>query len=123
MADPTPYKIYVVFKNMSVEGKYIPLLYSASDVVGANAVLPSDSTTYTFPSCSNRNNNEEYRLVEAIIIGTFTNTTIANIWVNDQKTEHFIVNAINTRETVELQFKTIELFFKEGSSFRLKLGA
>ena len=123
MADPTPYKIYVVFKNKSVEGKYIPLLYSASDVVGANAVLPSDSTTYTFPSGSNRNNNEEYRLVEAIIIGTFTNTTTANIWVNDQKTEHFIVNAINTRETVERQYKTIELFFKEGSSFRLKLGA
>ena len=119
----TPYKIYVVFKNMSVEGKYIPLLYSANDVVDANAVLPSDSTTYTFPSGSNRNNNEEYRLVDAIIIGTFTNTTIANIWVNDQKTEHFIVNAINTRETVERQFKTIELFFKEGSSFRLKLGA
>ena len=123
MADPTPYKIYVVFKNMSVEGKYIPLLYSASDVVGANAVLPSDSTTYTFPSGSSRNSNEEYRLVEAIIIGTYTNTTIANIWVNDQKTEHFIVNAINTRETVERQYKTIELFFKEGSSFRLKLGA
>jgi len=43
--------------------------------------------------------------------------------VNDQKTEHFIVNAINTRETVERQFKTIELYFKEGTSFRLKLGA
>ena len=119
----TPYKIYVVFKNTSVEGKYIPLLYSASDVVGANAVLPSDSTTYTFPSGTDVNNKEEYRLVEAVIIGTFTDTTIANIWVNDQKTEHFIVNAINTRETVERQFKTIELYFKEGTSFRLKLGA
>ena len=118
----TPYKIYVVFKNMSVEGKYIPLLYSANDVVDANAVLPSDSTTYTFPSGTDVNNKEEYRLVEAVVIGTFTDTSIVNIWVNDQKTEHFIVNAINTRETVERQFKTIELFFKEGSSFRLKLG-
>ena len=117
------YKIYMVFENESVEGKYIPLLYSASDVVGANAVLPSDSTTYTFPSGTDINNKEEYRLVEAVIIGTFTDTSIANIWINDQKTEHFIVNAINTRETVERQFKTIELFFKEGSSFRLKLGA
>ena len=118
----TPYKIYVVFKNMSVEGKYIPLLYTANDVVDANAVLPSDSTTYTFPSGTDANNKEEYRLVEAVVIGTFTDTSIVNIWVNDQKTEHFIVNAINTRETVERQFKTIELFFKEGSSFRLKLG-
>ena len=56
----TPYKIYVVFKNMSVEGKYIPLLYSANDVVDANAVLPSDSTTYTFPSGTDVNNKEEY---------------------------------------------------------------
>ena len=91
-------------------------------MVGANAVLPSDSTTYTFPSGTDANNKEEYQLVEAIIIGAFTDTTIANIWTNDQKTEHFIVNAINTRETVERQFKTIELFFKEGTSFRLKLG-
>ena len=118
----TPYKIYVVFKNMSVEGKYIPLLYTASDVAGTNAVLPSDSTTYTFPSGTDQNNKEEYRLVEAVVIGTFTDTSIVNIWVNDQKTEHFIVNAINTRETVERQFKTIELFFKESTSFRLKLG-
>jgi len=54
----TPYKIYVVFKNMSVEGKYIPLLYSASDVVGANAVLPSDATTYTFPAGSGLGDKE-----------------------------------------------------------------
>ena len=48
----TPYKIYVVFENTSVEGEYIPLLYTANDVVGANAVLSSDSTIYTLPSNS-----------------------------------------------------------------------
>ena len=36
----TPYRVYMVFKHMSIEGKYIPLLYTASDVVGANLVLP-----------------------------------------------------------------------------------
>ena len=41
------YKIYMVFENMSVEGKYIPLLYTASDNEGDNAILPSDATTYT----------------------------------------------------------------------------
>ena len=35
----TPYKIYMVFENEAVEGKYIPLLYTASDVVNENAVL------------------------------------------------------------------------------------
>ena len=119
----TPYKIYVVFKNMSTEGKYIPLLYSAHDVVGANAVLPSDSTTYTLPSNSATDEKEVYRLVDAVVIGTYTDTTYANIWMNDQKTEHIIVNGINTPTTVDRQFKIIELFFNEGTAVRLKLGA
>ena len=119
----TPYKIYVVFKNMSTEGKYIPLLYSANDVVGANAVLPSDSTTYTLPSNSATDEKEVYRLVDVVVIGTYTDTTYANIWMNDQKTEHIIVNGINTPTTVDRQFKLIELFFNEGTAVRLKLGA
>ena len=119
----TPYKIYVVFKNMSTEGKYIPLLYSANDEVGANAVLPSDSTTYTLPPNSATDEKEVYQLVDAVVIGTYTDTTYANIWMNDQKTEHIIVNGINTPTTVDRQFKIIELFFNEGTSIRLKLGA
>jgi len=50
-------------------------------------------------------------------------TSYATIWMNDQKTEHIIINAINTRETVKRQFETIKLYFKEGTSIRLKLGA
>ena len=119
----TPYKIYIVFQNLSTEGKYIPLLYSANDVVGANAVLPSDSTTYTLPSNSAADEKEVYQLVDAVVIGTFTDTTYANIWMNDQKTEHIIVNGINTPTTVDRQFKIIELFFNEGTAIRLKLGA
>ena len=123
MADPTPYKIYMVFENVSVEGKYIPLLYTANDVINANAVLPSDSTTYTFPSGSGIEEKEQYLLKDVIVFGTFTNTAFSNIWMNDQKTEHIIINDINTRDTVKRQFETIKLYFKEGTSIRLKLGA
>ena len=119
----TPYKIYVVFENTSVEGEYISLLYSASDVVGANAILPSDSDIYTLPAGTNIGEQKVYRLAEVIVIGTFTDTTCANIWANDLKTEHLIINAINTRETVDRQFKVIKLFFNGGTSIRLKLGA
>jgi len=38
-------------------------------------------------------------------------------------TEHIIVNAINTRETVTRQFKTIDLFVKGGTSIKFKLAA
>ena len=123
----TPYKIYMVFESVSTEGKYIPLLYTATDVINANAVLPSDSTTYTFPSSGGLGEKEVYLLKDVVVFDIVSNpiytTSYANIWMNDQKTEHIIINAINTRETVKRQFETIKLYFKEGTSIRLKLGA
>ena len=122
-ATSTPYKIYMVFENESVEGKYIPLLYSASDEIGANAVLPSDATTYTFPAGSGVGDKEIYLLRDVVVFGAFHDTKYANIWMNDQKTEHIIINDINTKDTVKRQFEIIKLLFKEGTSIRLKLGA
>jgi len=123
---PVPYKIYMVFENMSVEGKYIPLLYTATDKEGENAILPSDATTYTFPAGSGLGEKEIYLLKDVIVFGaatTPTDTKYANIWMNDQKTEHIIINDINSKDTVKRQFEIIKLFFKEGTSIRLKLGA
>jgi len=119
----TPYRVYMVFKHTSIEGKYIPLLYTASDVVGANLVLPSDSTTYTIPAGDIMEEKAEYRLAEVVVIGTFTDTHYINIWFNDRKTEHIIVNDINTKDTVTRQFKTIDLFVKAGTSIKFKLAA
>jgi len=113
----------MVFKHTSIEGKYIPLLYTASDVVGANLVLPSDSTTYTIPAGDIMEEKAEYRLAEVVVIGTFTDTHYINIWFNDRKTEHIIVNDINTKDTVTRQFKTIDLFVKAGTSIKFKLAA
>ena len=120
---PTPYRVYMVFKHTEIEGKYIPLLYTASDVPGANLVLPSDSTTYTIPAGDSSEEKAEYRLAEVVVIGTFTDTNYAQMWFNDQPTEHIIVNAINTRETVTRQFKTVDLFVKPGTSIKFKLAA
>ena len=121
---PVPYKIYMVFENTSVEGKYIPLLYTATDNEGENAILPSDATTYTFPAGNGLGEKEIYLLRDVIVFGadTATDTKYANIWMNDQKTEHIIINDINSKDTVERQFKIIKLYFKEGTSIRLKLG-
>ena len=127
MPTPTPYKIYMVFESMSVEGKYIPLLYTAPDDINTNAILPSDSTTYTFPSSGGTGEKEVYLLRDEVVFDIVSNpdyvTSYACIWMNDQKTEHIIINAINTRETVKRQFEIIKLYFKEGTSIRLKLGA
>jgi len=123
----TQYKIYMVFESVSTEGKYIPLLYTATDELNANAVLPSDSTTYTFPSSGGTGEKEVYLLKDVVVFDIVPNptyaTSYATIWLNDQKTEHIIINAINTRETVKRQFETVKLYFKEGTSIRLKLGA
>ena len=121
------YKIYMVFESVSTEGKYIPLLYTATDDINANAILPSDSTTYTFPSSGGTGEKDVYLLKDVVIFEITPNSTYvtsyATIWLNDQKTEHIIINAINTRETVKRQFETVKLYFKEGTSIRLKLGA
>jgi len=123
----TAYKIYMVFESVSTEGKYIPLLYTATDEINANAILPSDSTSYTFPSSGGIGEKEVYLLKDVVVFDISLNptyvTSYATIWMNDQKTEHIIINAINTRETVKRQFETIKLYFKEGTSIRLKLGA
>jgi len=123
----TAYKIYMVFESVSTEGKYIPLLYTATDEINANAILPSDSTSYTFPSSGGIGEKEVYLLRDVVVFDISLNptyvTSFATIWMNDQKTEHIIINAINTRETVKRQFETIKLYFKEGTSIRLKLGA
>jgi len=123
----TQYKIYMVFESVSTEGKYIPLLYTATDELNANAILPSDSTSYTFPSSGGIGEKEVYLLKDVVVFDIVPNptyaTTYATIWMNDQKTEHIIINAINTRETVKRQFETIKLYFKEGTSIKLKLGA
>ena len=123
----TAYKIYMVFESVSTEGKYIPLLYTATDDINANAILPSDSTTYTFPSSGGTGEKEVYLLKDVVVFEITPNSTYvtsyATIWLNDQKTEHIIINAINTRETVKRQFETVKLYFKEGTSIRLKLGA
>ena len=122
----TAYKIYMVFESVSTEGKYIPLLYTATDEINANAILPSDSTSYTFPSSGGIGEKEVYLLRDVVVFDISLNptyvTSYATIWMNDQKTEHIIINAINTRETVKRQFETIKLYFKEGTSIRLKLG-
>ena len=122
---PVQYKIYMIFENTSVEGKYIPLLYTASDIENQNAVLPSDATTYTFPAGSGIGEKETYLLRDVIVFGAtgVTDTKYANIWMNDQKTEHIIINDINSKDTVKRQFEIIKLYFKEGTSIRLKLGA
>ena len=114
------YKIYVVFKNMSVDGKYIPLLYTASDIPGESAVLPSDSKTYTLPSGTTSGKKEIYRLVDVVVIGGYSATNYVDIWINDQKTENIIVNDVNTKDTVKRQFETIELYLNEGTSIKLK---
>jgi len=123
-ATSVPYKIYMVFENESVDGKYIPLLYTADDVLGSNAVLPSDATTYTFPAGSGIGEKEIYLLRDVVVFGgAYHDTKYASIWMNDQKTEHIIINDINTKDTVKRQFEIIKLYFKEGTSIRLKLGA
>ena len=83
----TQYKIYMVFESLSVEGKYIPLLYTATDELNANAILPSDSTTYTFPSSGGGGEKEELCMYSNIGENE-ERIEYSNIRENEEQTEY-----------------------------------
>ena len=120
MATPVPYEVYVLFENLSTVGKYITNLYSASDVLGEDVKLPSNSTTYTLPGASDTDEREAYLIKDVIVIGTPANAKYLEIWLNDKNTSDVVVIAVNTGTTVNRQFEKMEYIIGEGTPIKLK---
>ena len=120
MATPAQYEVYVLFENLSVTGKYITNLYSASDVLGEDVKLPSGSTTYTLPGASDTDEREAYIIKDVIVIGTPANAKYLEIWLNDKNTSDVIVIAVNTGSTVNRQFEKMEYLIGEGTPIKFK---
>ena len=116
----SPYEVYVLFENISVTGKYITNLYTASDVVGEDVKLPSNSTTYTLPGASDTDEKEAYMIKDVIVIGTPGDTKYLEIWINDKDTSDVIVLAVNTGSTVNRQFEKMEYIIGEGTPVKFK---
>jgi len=120
MLTPVPYEVYVLFENISVTGKYITNLYSASDNPGEDVELPSGSTTYTLPGASDTDEREAYLIKDVIVIGTPANAKYLEIWLNDKNTSDVVVIAVNTGTTVNRQFEKMEYIIGEGTPIKLK---
>ena len=120
MATPAPYEVYVLFENISITGKYITNLYSASDVLGEDMKLPSNSTTYTLPGASDTDEREVYIIKDVIVIGTPANAKYLEIWLNDKDSSDVIVIAVNTGATVNRQFEKMEYLIGEGTPIKFK---
>ena len=115
----TPYEVYVLFENISVVGKYISNLYTASDVTGADLALPSNSTTYTLPGSSETDEKEAYLVKDVIVIGTPT-VKYLEIWLNDKDSSDVVVLGVNTGSTVSRQFEKMEYIIGEGTPIKFK---
>ena len=116
----SPYEVYVLFENISIVGKYISNLYTASDVVGEDLALPSNSTTYTLPGSSERDRKEAYEIKDMIVVGTPTDTKYLQIWLNDKDTSDVVVLGVNTGTTVNRQFEKMEYIIGEGTPVKFK---
>ena len=116
----SPYEVYVLFENLSVTGEYVTNLYTATDVVGDDLKLPSNSTTYTLPGASNTDEKEAYIVKDVIVIGTPADTKYLQIWLNDKDSSDVVVLAVNTGTTVNRQFEKMEYIIGEGTPVKLK---
>ena len=113
------FEVYTLFENLSTIGKYITNLYTASDVVGEDLKLPSNSTTYTLPGASDADEKEAYIIKDVIVIGTPT-VKYLEIWLNDKDTSDVVVLGVNTGSTVSRQFEKMEYIIGEGTPIKFK---
>ena len=120
MADPNPYEVYVLFENLSITGKYITNLYTATDAVGDDLQLPSGSTTYTLPGASDVDEKEAYMVKDVIVIGTPVVVKYLEIWLNDKNSSDVVVLGVNTSSTVNRQFEKMEYIIGEGTPVKFK---
>jgi len=113
------FEVYILFENLSTIGKYITNLYTASDVVGEDLKLPSNSTTYTLPGASDADEKEAYMIKDVIVIGS-PSVKYLEIWLNDKDTSDVVVLGVNTGATVNRQFEKMEYIIGEGTPIKLK---
>ena len=116
----TQYKVYVLFENISVVGKYISNLYTADDVATHDLALPSGSVTYTLPGSSETDEKEAYIIKDVIVVGTPTDTKYLQIWLNDKDSSDVVVLGVNTGSTVNRQFEKMEYIIGEGTPVKFK---
>ena len=116
------FEVYVLFENISVTGKYITNLYSASDNPGEDMKLPSGSTTYTLPGSSDTDEREAYLIKDVIVIPGVGAPVVKylEIWLNDKNTSDVVVIAVNTGTTVNRQFEKMEYIIGEGTPIKFK---
>jgi len=114
------FDVYVLFENLSVTGKYITNLYTASDAVGVDLMLPSGSTTYTLPGSDEADEKEAYLLKDLIVVGTPQVVKYLEIWLNDKDSSDVVVLGVNTGATVNRQFEKMEYIIGEGTPIKLK---
>jgi len=116
------FEVYVLFENISVTGKYITNLYSASDNPGEDMKLPSGSTTYTLPGSSDTDEREAYLIKDVIVIPGVGAPAVKylEIWLNDKNTSDVVVIAVNTGTTVNRQFEKMEYIIGEGTPIKFK---
>lgn len=109
----TPFTQTLIFKGLS-NGKVVHLGMTVSDVAGEYAVSPDGEGSVTLPS------DQNYALVDMIVVTGGTDTSFQNIFANSQDTGLKVSNKSNLNTSNFRQFATAPVSFKAGSKLRFK---
>ena len=102
----------LIFKGRN--GSSIQFPMTLSDVANAFALTPDSSDFIQLPS------DQQYQLIDAIVVTGGTDTNNQNVFVNGQATPLKINNKSNLTTTIARQFQQAPVAFNPGSKVKLQ---
>lgn len=111
-----PFTETAIFKGAS-DGRTLHVRLTVSDVAAAYAVAPDGNSFIQLPG------DQNYALVDVIVVTGGTDTTNQEIFANSMSTGIIIDNKSNLNTANYRQFQQAPIVFKAGSLLRLKQAA
>lgn len=102
----------LIFKGMK-NGRTIHVRTTISDVAGAYWIYPDGNSFITLPG------DQDYKLVDVIVVTGGTDTTNSEVYVNALNTGLVLDHKSNLNTVQNRQFLTNPVAFKAGALFRL----
>ena len=111
-----PFTETLIFKGVD-NARGIQLRMTVSDVAAAYAVAPDGNSFVQLPG------DQDYRLVDVIVVTGGTDTTNQEIFANSTSTGVILDNKSNLNTAVARQFQQSAMRFQKGSLLRFKQAA
>jgi len=121
---PTPYKMILVFQELSglqkVYGGFKTFVYNGDDVAGNFLTQAVNSERVLKLPDDRKIANERWQLLDVIFTNQPTDIKQIQIYKGGESTPIFIIPGANTPTTVIRQFQMIEVYFDPNADLSFK---